>query len=137
MENKKKRPAEMETPTGTIEITLPDYNMFSPEEQEKAVKAMELIWMALQANGLNDRNCNRDPNNTLPTTFIKFSGHISNIEFSCHTHGYRSGYDADNHEEYQEKGIVLDTERECFFKSAKDLYGWLHGILEGMKHDCV
>lgn len=135
MADKEKRPAEMGAPTGTVTITLPDYNTFSPEEQEKAVKAMELIWMALQANGLNDRNCNRDPNNTLPTMFIRLSGHISNVEFSCHTHGYRSGYDADNPEEYQVKEIALNSERECFFKRAKDLGEWLHGTLEGMKHD--
>lgn len=32
MTDKEKRPAEMETPTGTITITLPDYNMFTQEE---------------------------------------------------------------------------------------------------------
>lgn len=39
MENKEKCPAEMETPTGTIEISLPDYSILSGEEQE-----LQSIW---------------------------------------------------------------------------------------------
>ena len=134
MAGKEKRPAEMEAPTGTVTITLPDYNMFSGEEQEKAVKIMELLWMALQVNGLSDRNSNWDPSNTLPTVFFKFSGHVSFIEFSCYMNGYKNGCDTDKHNIFQEQLIRVDTEKECFFEDSEYLGEWLHGILEGMKH---
>lgn len=135
MADKEKRPAEMEAPTGTVQITLPDYNMFTPEEQEKAVKVMELIWMAFQVNGLSDRSCNKVPSNTLPTMFFDFSGHISWIDFRCHMHGYKDGCDTDNPDEYQARLMRLDTKKERFFEEADCLMGWFHDILEGMKHD--
>lgn len=135
MANKEKCPAEMETPTGTVQITLPDYNMFSGEEQEKAEKIMELFWMTLQVNGLSDRNCNHDLSNSLPTMFVRFSGHVSSLEFSCHIHGYNGRYDSGNHHEYQVKNMYLDKEMLCFLENANYLREWLHEILEGMKHD--
>lgn len=133
MENKEKRPAEMETPSGTIEITLPDYNMFSFEEQEKAIKAIELIWMALQVNGLNDRDSDENRENTLPTMFSEIHGHISLLDFRCHMNGYERDYDPYNHDEYQIREIKLDGEEEMFFKNAESIRKWLHGILERMK----
>lgn len=135
MENKEKRPAEMEAPTGTITITLPDYNMFSGEEQEKAVKAMELIWMALQVNGLNPRNNNWNPENNLPTMSCSFSGHVSEIEYRCFLNGYGDKCDLDNYDEYQVRHLKPNVEKERFFKNADSIWRWIHGILEGMKHD--
>lgn len=135
MENKEKRPAEMETPTGTVTITLPDYNMFSGEEQEKAVKIMELFWMALQANGLSDRNSDAKPQNTLPTMFTESSGHISVLKFRCYMNGYTSKCDLRNHDEYQEREIKMDDPTERFLKNADCIKRWLRRILEGMKHD--
>lgn len=127
MANKEKRPAEMETPTGTCTMTFPDYNMFTPEEQEKAVKAMELFWMVLQANGLNDRKA--EITGTLPTIFCEYAGHISGILFRCYETGYKlSG-------ECIENQLWMDVEKEEFLKTASHIKGWLHGILEGMKHD--
>lgn len=74
MANKEKRPAEMETPTGTCTMTFPDYNMFPGEEQEKAMKIMELFWMALQVNGLNDRDSDEDPENLFRPCFLASQG---------------------------------------------------------------
>lgn len=135
MVEKEKRPAEMEAPTGTIEITLPDYNMFSGEEQEKAVKAMELIWMALCANGLTDRDSDVKPQNALPTMFMESSGHISVLKFRCYMNGYTSGCDLRNYDEYQEREIKMDDPTERFLKNVDCVKRWLRGILVGMKHD--
>lgn len=135
MTNKEECPAEMEAPTGTVQITLPDYNMFSGEEQEKAEKIMELFWMALQANGLSDRNSDAKPQNTLPTMFTESSGHISVLKFRCYMNGYTSKCDLRNHDEYQEREIKMDDSTERFLKNADCIKRWIHGILEGMKHD--
>lgn len=133
MANKEKRPAEMETPTGTVQITFPDYNMFTPEEQEKAAEIMELIWMAFQVNGLSARNNNRNPENRLPTSFVNFSGHVASVEISCHMTGYRDGYDSYNPEEFQKR--ELRFEKDGFYSDFNLTKKWLHGILERMKHD--
>lgn len=133
MASKEKCPAEMGAPTGTVTIALPDYNMFSGEEQEKAVKAMELIWMALQVNGLEPRNNNWNPENKLPTMFCWFSGHISEIEFRCYLNGYGHECDYDNHDVYQECNIRPNAEKEIFLKNADYIMEWLYGILKGMK----
>ena len=134
MVNKEKRPAETETLTGTCTMTFPDYNMFTPEEQEKAMKIMELFWMGLQVNGLNSRKA--EITGTLPTMFFRFYGHVSNIDFDCHMTGYREGYDPDNLNEYQQRSVWA-AEKEKFFEDADSVKRWLHGILEGMKHDRV
>lgn len=134
MANKEKRPAEMETPTGTCTMTFPDYNMFTPEEQEKAVKIMELFWMGLQVNGLNKRDRSENPTNTFPTMFFNFSGHVSLVDFRCFLHGYRDESDTNDHDEYQCQEVWL-CEKGRFLDKTERLRMWLHDILEGMKHD--
>lgn len=130
MGNKEKRPAEMETPSGTVQITLPDYNMFSPEEQEKAAEIMELIWMALQANSLEERKAEKT--GCLPTVSFYFSGSVANFSVEC----YRLGYDK------QAKAERMDAYTDVSFKSSFPVkYGcmkkYLHSILEEMNHDRV
>lgn len=137
MLNKEKRPAEMEAPTGTVTMTFPDYNMFSGEEQEKAMEIMELFWMALQVSGLSDRDSDEKPQNTLPAMFTESAGHVSVLKFRCYMNGYTNKCDLRNYDEYQEREIKTNDPVERFLKNADCIKRWLHGILEGMRHDRV
>lgn len=128
MENKEKRPAEMEAPTGTVTITLPDYNMFSPEEQERATKIMELLWMVLQANSLEERRAEKTEN--LPTISARFSGIKADFSVEC----YRFGYNK------KTKAELIDVYTDAFFEDTFSfkcdcIKKYLTEILEGMKHD--
>ncbi len=134
MTDKEKRPAERKAPSGTVTMTFPNYNMFTPEEQEKALKIMELFWISLQVNGLNDRDSDKDPENHLPTMFFDFSGHVSALKFRCHMNGYKENYDYRNPKEFQCCEIKVSKAKE-FLKASSFAKGWLRGILEGMKHD--
>lgn len=118
MENKEKRPAEMEAPTGTIQITLPDYNIFTREEQERAAKIIELFWMTLQANGLEQR----EKYGELPSMIIYFFGSSASLDICCRNSGER-------------KSLYTDT--ETIGEKTEDVRAWLRGILEGMKHDRI
>lgn len=128
MLDKEKRPAEMETPTGTVTMTFPDYNMFSGEEQEKALEIMELFWMALQVNGLEERITEKTE--SLPTVSLHFSGITARFSVDC----YKSGYDKKTKPECMEvytDAFFTDT----FFFKCDCITEYLHGILKGMKHD--
>ncbi len=126
MANKEKRPAEMETPTGTCTMTFPDYNMFSGEEQEKAEKIMELIWMGLQTNGMEGRR--REVTGCLPTVFGNLWGHTGEIEIDVCKNGWFQGCPGN-------KMVVHFDER--IDQEYDHVRSWLHEILEGMKHDRV
>lgn len=125
MANKEKRPAEMEAPTGTVTMTFPDYNMFAPEEQEKAVKIMELLWMALQINGMEERK--RKLTGDLPTVFGRLWGHIGSIEMQIYENGWC--------EDHPYRSMIEVHFDERIDEEYSRVRSWLHGILEGMKHD--
>lgn len=127
MANKEKRPAEMETPTGTCTMTFPDYNMFSGEEQEKAMNIMEIFWMALQINGLKNRSKKETGN--LPTVFSGLRGHISLLETQVHVNGWEDGDVPEN------IGIYFNSKYQPFDRQFEYAKSRLAEILEGMKHD--
>ncbi len=127
MEDKEKRPAEMEAPTGTVTMTFPDYNMFAPEEQEKAVKIMELLWMGLQINGMQARQ--KEFTGGLPTVFGRIYGNIGVISIEV----FRNGWD-------EKCACQMRNTRDTHFDERLDgeyehARSFLHGILEDMKHD--
>lgn len=118
MANKEKRPAEMETPTGTLQITLPDYNMFSPVEQEKAVKIMELFWMTLQINGVEDKE------EQLAQVFPWYFGNTNRFEILVKSKNSN-----------QSRIVAPYKEMEKFISDYEEVRMWLQNILEGMKHE--
>lgn len=118
MVNKEKRPAEMETPTGTLQITLPDYNTFSPVEQEKAVKIMELFWMALQINGVEDKD------EQMVKVFPWYFGNTNTFDISADSKGL-----------VERKNIRAYKEMEEFIVDYKEAFTWLKSILERIKHE--
>lgn len=118
MANKEKRPAEMEAPTGTLQIILPDYNMFSPVEQEKAVKIIELFWMALQINGVEDKE------EQITQAFPWYFGNTNSFEISVKLRNLNRA-----------KSVRPYKEMEEFLADYKEVRMWLQDILEGMKHE--
>ena len=125
MANKEKRPAEMETPTGTCTMTFPDYNMLSEEEQEKAAKIMELFWMALCVNGLKKRS--RKETGDLPTVFAGLRGHISFLDIDVHVNGWAEG------DKPEKIGVHFGD--QCFDEQVEYAKDRFFEILKGMKHD--
>lgn len=84
----KKCTAGEATPSGAREKTnRNNYNIQIPVEQEKMLKVMELIQLAIGINGMGKRD--RELTGNLPTVFIYYSGHVSSIDFVI----YETGYD--------------------------------------------
>lgn len=127
MSSKKKYPAESAAPTGTLQITLPDYNMFSPEEQEKAVKIMRLFWMALQANGLEERKAEKT--GSLPTISAHFSGTLAQFSIEHYDHGYRVGKRPELLSLYADSYL-----EDSFLSKYRHIKKYLDDILEGVKN---
>lgn len=57
-------------------------------EKNKRRKFTELLDLALQANGLENRT--RKESGNLPTVFFEFSGHVSWITVQVHPNGWES-----------------------------------------------
>lgn len=87
-------------------------------EERRRVQMHRILDLVLDINGLGRRQ--QELTGNLPTAFMHFSGHISNVDIDIHRNGWRTDY-AD--EERENKTAYLDCDSEM-----DEMIRWLMGI---------
>lgn len=91
-------------------------------KDEKIQMILALTEKAIRINGLTDRNVYKTGD--LPTVFVTFSGHVSELEITVHPYGWKGGRSS----EYKSKRLRIDADETCFRKEYEEISLWLDEV---------
>lgn len=94
-------------------------------EKRRREKVLQVLDLALQVNGLNERSQKKTGN--LPTVFFYFAGHVANIEIDIHKNGWNS-MESNLYDSYK-----FYTDDRQFDENVRDISGNLKSILNSTK----
>ncbi len=91
-------------------------------KDEKIQMILALTEKAIRINGLTDRKVYKTGD--LPTVFITFSGHVSELEITVYPYGWKGGMSSERKSKY----LKVDADETRFRKKYEEISLWLDEV---------